>query len=93
MWICGIVKSELYGIQDNTIVPLICGLQSIGKTTFTRSILPPQLSGYYSEEPIGTYSGEITPPLGYLMVHSTNMTKGKNLQKKFLFDIQVMIRH
>lgn len=73
MWMCGIVKSELYGIQDNTFVPLICGKQSIGKTTFTRSILPPQLSGYYSEEPIGTYSGEITPPLGYLMVHSTNM--------------------
>jgi hypothetical protein len=72
-WMCGIVKSELYGIQDNTFVPLICGKQSIGKTTFTRSILPPQLRIYYSEEPIGKYGKEITPPRGYIMVHGTDM--------------------
>ena len=72
-WMCGIVKSELYGIQDNTFVPLIWGKQSIGKTTFTRSILPPQLREYYTEEPIGKYGKEITPPRGYIMVHSTDM--------------------
>ncbi|WP_321438116.1 VapE domain-containing protein [uncultured Bacteroides sp.] len=72
-WMCGIVKSELYGIQDNTFVPLICGEQSIGKTTFTRSILPPHLRRYYSEDPICTYGEEIKPPLLPVMVHSTDM--------------------
>ncbi|WP_321424528.1 VapE domain-containing protein [uncultured Bacteroides sp.] len=72
-WLCGIVKSELYGRQDNAFVPLICGEQCTGKTTFTRSILPPPLRIYYSEEPIGKYGKEITPPRGYIMVHGTDM--------------------
>eukprot|EP00825_Cyclidium_porcatum_P043362 TRINITY_DN6131_c0_g1_i1.p3 TRINITY_DN6131_c0_g1~~TRINITY_DN6131_c0_g1_i1.p3 ORF type:complete len:183 (-),score=21.68 TRINITY_DN6131_c0_g1_i1:733-1281(-) len=67
------VKSELYGRQDNAFVPLICGEQCTGKTTFTRSILPPPLRIYYSEEPIGKYGKEITPPRGYIMVHGTDM--------------------
>nr|WP_320039511.1 VapE domain-containing protein [uncultured Bacteroides sp.] len=73
MWMCGIVKSELSGKQCNTLVPLIYGEQSIGKTTFIRSILPPELREFYSEKPIGTYGEEIKPPFGYVMVHSTNM--------------------
>jgi len=72
-WLCGIVKSELYVRHNNTIVPLIYGEQSIGKTTFTRSILPPPLREFYSEEPIGTYGEEIKPPLLYVMVHNTDL--------------------
>jgi hypothetical protein len=72
-WMCGIVKSAVSGIQANTFAPLLWGKQSIGKTTFTRSILPPQLRKYYSEEPICTSSEEITLPCGYIMVHSITM--------------------
>jgi predicted P-loop ATPase len=72
-WLCGIVKSELSGKQCNTFVPVIYGEQSNGKTTFTRSILPPELRRYYSEEPIGTYGEEIKLPFGYVMVHNADM--------------------
>ncbi len=72
-WLCGIVKSEIYARYNNTIVPLIYSKQSSGKTTFTRSILPPELREFYSEKPIGTYREEIKPPFGYVMVHNADM--------------------
>jgi len=72
-WLCGMVKSVPSGKQCNTLVPIIYGEQSIGKTTFTRSILPPELRGYYSEEPIGTYCKEIKPPLLSVLVHSADL--------------------
>lgn len=72
-WLCGIVKSELYSRYNNTIVSLIYGEQSNGKTTFTRSILPPELREFYSEKPIGTYSEEIKPPSEYVMVHNADL--------------------
>ena len=72
-WLCGVVRSELYSKQCNTLVPLIYGKQSSGKTTFIRSILPPELREYYSEKPIGTYGEEIKPPLLYVMVHNTDL--------------------
>nr|WP_320039509.1 VapE domain-containing protein [uncultured Bacteroides sp.] len=69
-WLCNVVRSELYGTQDKTIIPLIYGEQSSGKTTFIRSILSPQLEEYYSEKLIGTYNEEIKPLLGPIMLHS-----------------------
>nr|WP_320039494.1 VapE domain-containing protein [uncultured Bacteroides sp.] len=55
-WICAMVAAVVKpNVQNHTVV-ILEGTQSLGKTTFVRSILPPDLREYYCEDRINTES-------------------------------------
>ncbi len=55
-WICAMVAAVVKpNVQNHTVV-ILEGTQSLGKTTFVRSILPPTLREYYCEDKINTES-------------------------------------
>jgi len=53
-WLCAMVATVVLPDVQNHAVTILAGKQSIGKTTFTRSILPPQFKEYYCEDKINT---------------------------------------
>ncbi|BEG98038.1 VapE domain-containing protein [Bacteroides sedimenti] len=53
-WLCAMVATVVRANVQNHAVLILTGDQSIGKTTFARSILPPELSDYYSEAKISS---------------------------------------
>ena len=55
-WICAMVAAVVFPDVQNHTVVILDGHQSIGKTTFVRSILPPVLREYYCEDRINTES-------------------------------------
>lgn len=53
-WLCAMVAAVIFpDVQNHTVITLH-GKQSIGKTSFARSILPPVLKDYYCEDKINT---------------------------------------
>ena len=53
-WLCSMVAAVIHpNVQNHTVI-ILDGKQSIGKTTFARSILPPVLKDYYCEDKINT---------------------------------------
>ena len=51
-WLCAMVATVIFPDVHNHTVVTMAGNQSIGKTTFSRSILPPELKEYYCEDKI-----------------------------------------
>lgn len=53
-WLCAMVATiVLHDVQNHTVMTL-SGPQSIGKSTYARNILPPQLKKYYCEDRINS---------------------------------------
>lgn len=53
-WLCALAASVIMPDVQNHTVLILTGDQSIGKTTFARSILPPALKKYYCEDRISS---------------------------------------
>ncbi len=46
-WIVGVLVQALTNRDPNAIMPILCGAQNRGKSTYIRNLLPPELSNYY----------------------------------------------
>jgi len=46
-WFVGIVVQALTNRDQNAIMPILCGGQNKGKSTYIQYLLPPELGGYY----------------------------------------------
>jgi hypothetical protein len=77
-WICAMVAAVvLPDVQNHTVV-ILDGRQSIGKTTFVRSILPPTLREYYCEDRINTESKDDMIKVYQSLLINTEEIEGMN---------------
>jgi len=77
-WICAMVAAVvLPDVQNHTVV-ILDGRQSIGKTTFVRSILPPAIREYYCEDRINTENKDDMIKVYQSLLINTEEIEGMN---------------